>query len=330
MPKTKPLTDKEKDLKEFIKLTWEVVRRNSEYRENYIRFLQNYSLLPEDVKPKKREDGSLIIPLRPGGPRQSVFDYEKGRFVCEDEAPDPQRCNHAYMLQKWGFACDPDEQTPQGSNWRSAFISKEWLDKRKKSGPIFDQPLMTERFELQKLPGVLEVKRWPEFWLDNERRQKLQEATSAIWDGWRPKNEQEYQEYLEAVRLRQWEIEDPPQLTITINLQAPSYLIHYALEILVAVCKGDLKISDNKIDGEHIQKCLRAWDLMQQGMTEEEIANAIPLRKYKSREQRRNNYKTPEMIDADRELDSDTPYNLGRVKDYIEKAKDMIQKGAVI
>jgi hypothetical protein len=114
MPKTKSLADKEKDLKEFIKLTWEVVRRNPEYRENYIRFLQNYDHTPKDVRPIKMEGEGTIIPAHPARQERFVFDYEKKRYVREDEAPDPQHCNRAYMLQKWGFACDPDEPTPQG------------------------------------------------------------------------------------------------------------------------------------------------------------------------------------------------------------------------
>jgi hypothetical protein len=327
MSKTKPYTDKAKDLKEFIWLTWEVVRQNSEYRENYNRFLQNYNLTPEDVKPKKREDGSSIIPWHPARQRVAKFDFEKGRSVWEDEAPDPQRCNLSFMLHRWGFACDPDEPIPQGPSWRSAFISKEWLNKRRKSGPFW-QPLMNEKIELQKLPGILEVNRWPEVWLNDENKRKFQEASRAIMDGWKPQNEQELQEYQEAINPHQWETESPPQLTITVNLQAPSYLILDALEFMIKVCKAELGISDDKIDSDMICKCLAAWKLKQKGASDKQISNKIPVRRYKLQEERR--HKTPEQMKADHEMDSDTYYNVRRIKDYIEKAEAMIKKGAVI
>ena len=327
MPKTKLLTDKEKDLKEFIRLTWEVVRRNPEYREDYIRFLQNYDLTPEDVKPKK-QDGHSIIPAHPGSQRRGVFDDEKGRFVWEDETLDPQRCNLAYMMARWAFASDPDRPTPQGHSWRSAFISKEWFHKRKETGPIMNQPLQEAQINLQKLPGVLEVDRWPEVWLNDENKRKFQEASRAIMDGWKPQNEQELQEYQEAINPRQWETEDPPQLTITVNLQAPSHLILYALEFLVKVCKADLKIPDGKLDGEHIQKCLGAWDLKQQGLDDNSIADNIMVRKYEVKEATRAF--TDEMIAADQGINSDTPYKVKRIGEYIEKAWAMIKSGSVI
>ena len=55
MPKHKSLADKEKDIKELIKLTWEAVRLNQEYRANYIKFTANFGLTPEDLKPQKKE-----------------------------------------------------------------------------------------------------------------------------------------------------------------------------------------------------------------------------------------------------------------------------------
>lgn len=319
MPKNKPLTEKEKGLKKFIKLTWEVVRRNPEYRENYVRFLNNEGLSPEDVKPKKREDGSSIIPWHPARHRQADFDNEKGRFVWEEEAPDPQRCNKAYMMQRWGFACDPDTPIPQGAYWCGPFISKNWLDMRKLSGPIFSQPLMTEKFELQKLPGVLEVNRWPEFWLNDENKRKLQEAGRAVMAGWKPKNRQELQEYKEAINPRQWEIEAPPCLTVTINLQAPSQHIHYALEFLVKVCKAELGIKGKVIEEKHIIKCLEIYDLHQEGCSEEDIADKIDLTHYKEEEAMR--YGVDEYL---------RDWGVPQVKRCLEGAEEMIKRGSII
>lgn len=268
MPEHKSHNDKEKDLRTFIILTWQVVRRNSEYRENYTRFLQNYGLLPEDVKRKKREDGFSII---------------RG---WKDEAPDPQRCNMAYMMQRWGFACHPDEPIPLNPNWSFAFISKEWLNKRKKSGPIFSQPLMTEKFELQKLPGVLEVNRWPEVWLNDENK---------------------------------WETEAPPCLSVTINLQAPSQHINYALEFLVAVCKAELRIKGKVIEEKHIMKCLEIYDLHQKGCSEEDIADKIVLTHYKEEEAMRYG-----LDDYLRE------WGVPQVKRCLEDAEEIIKKGSII
>lgn len=103
------------DVIKFARLTWELVRRNSEYQENYVRFLNNEGLSPEDVKPKIREDGSSSRPWNLARRREADFDIETGRVVLKDEAPDPQRCNLAYMMHRWGFACDPDAPAPYGA-----------------------------------------------------------------------------------------------------------------------------------------------------------------------------------------------------------------------
>jgi len=312
------------DVIKFARLTWELVRRNSEYQENYVRFLNNEGLSPEDVKPKIREDGSSSRPWNLARRREADFDIETGRVVLKDEAPDPQRCNLAYMMHRWGFACDPDAPAPYGAYWCGALTSKEWLNMRKKPGPIFGQPLLTGKLELQKLPGVLEVNRWPEFCLSDENLRKFQEAIRAVMDGWKPKNEQEFKEYKEAINPPQWETEDPPCLTVTINLQAPSWLIEYALEILREVCKADLSIKEKKIEWEHHERSLRAWDLKQQGLSDDEINQRVNFPRYESGEHRIADNRTPEMIEADQVTDGED--QLGA---RLKKIEEKINRGSL-
>ncbi|MFZ2088928.1 MAG: hypothetical protein WAU47_10155 [Desulfobaccales bacterium] len=208
MPKPKAHADKEKDLKKFIQLTWGVVRRNKIYKENYVRFLQNYGLTPEGVKPIKKENGSSIIPWHPARSKSVDFDFEKGRWPWDaEEQPDPERCNLSYMMHTWGFACDPDEPNPQGSDWIGNFTSKEAL-KLRKHKPFNIQPLMDVQIHFKRLPGVL-----PEVRLKTPPGQTLLETLHGS----------EYK----------WEKEVPTQLTVTFNLQAPSNIIIYALEFLI-------------------------------------------------------------------------------------------------
>ena len=239
MPKTKTHADKEKDLKEFVQLTWEAVRRNGQYKENYVRFLQNFELTPEDVKPIKRENGSSIVPWHPARSKQADFDHEKGRWLWDaEEQPDSERCNLTYMMQTWGFACDPDDPTPQGSYWIGNFTSKEAL-KLRKLKPLMLQPLADVQIHFKKLPGVIEVNRFPEVRLKTPPGQTLQETLHS----------NEYQ----------WENEVPTQLSVTFNLHAPSYLIIYALQFLIAISKAELGIAEKKSNRSTLRN---AWKSM--------------------------------------------------------------------
>jgi hypothetical protein len=110
-------------------------------------------------------------------------------------------------------------------------------------------------------------------------------------------------------------------------LHAPSYLTLYALEFLIAVCKAELEISDDRIDRDKIRRYLKAWKLKQDGASDEQISNEIPVRKYELKEEQRS---APEMIEGDLEIYSDTYYKVKRIKDYIEKAEAMIQRGSII
>ncbi|MBM4274125.1 MAG: hypothetical protein FJ128_01230 [Deltaproteobacteria bacterium] len=321
MPKHKPLTDKANDLKKFIRLTWEVVRRNPVYRENYNRLLQNYGLTPEDVKRKKGEEADSTILRHIARQRMSTFDFEKGRSVWEeeDEAPDSERCNLAYMVERWGFACDPDEPVPYGRNWHSACISKSWLNERKKSGPVIWEPLMIEKFDLQKLPGILAVNRWPECLLTEADEQKWQEYGEAIKDGWGIKSAHDLKQALKDIYPRGWEVEDPPQLTITVNLQAPSYLIQYALEFIIFVCKADLRIKEKKIEEKYIMKCLKIYDMHQEGYSAEHIADDIDL----------NHYKKEEVM-SDGLDDYLRDWGIPQVERCLKDAEEMIKNGSII
>jgi hypothetical protein len=65
MPKNPPEKEKINDLKNFVNLTWELIRRNLDYRKDYLKFLQIYGLSHEDVKGKVNHDGCRIISVYP-------------------------------------------------------------------------------------------------------------------------------------------------------------------------------------------------------------------------------------------------------------------------
>ena len=286
------------------------MRRNAEYRKNYKKFLQNFDITTGEVNPSRRK---------------GRYNAQKRQYEWKGEAPDTIKCNLSYMMEKWGFACDPNNPIPEGSYWHDALISKVWL-KARRNRPLFYHPMMDAQIHLKRLPGVYEVAKWPEMCRTEESKQKFREAFRKIRAGWKPQDDREIQEFFENTRIR-WEIEDPPMLTITINLQAqPSYIL-YALEFLIAFCRGDLGIYDNRINEADIKRYIQAWDLKQNGLTDEQIALEIPVRKYELKNEQRG---SPEMLEADQEMDEDTYYNVKRIKDYIEKAEEMIQRGSII
>ncbi|MFZ2088927.1 MAG: hypothetical protein WAU47_10150 [Desulfobaccales bacterium] len=90
-----------------------------------------------------------------------------------------------------------------------------------------------------------------------------------------------------------------------------------------------MEISDdkNKIVGDMIHKYIKAWDLKQKGLSDEQIADKIPVRKSERKEKLRS---SGEMLEADQGIDNDTDYNLKRIKGYIEKAEMMIKQGFII
>jgi hypothetical protein len=314
MPKYPKEEEKINYIREFVYLTWEAVRRNPDYRGDYRRFLENHGLTPDDVRPKKNPDGSIQIPFHPAfqGAR-GYFAPKEGRFVLEEEAPDPNKCNLSYMLDRWGFACDPDDPIPQRS-WASFLhmLSKEWRRSLQRSS---QKPDVHFSLSFKKLPGVLEVERFPKVYLndpdpDGVMREAIVQSRGAINHDLLP-----------------WVVENPANLTITINLHAPSQLIRHSLELLIELCKKELVILDDKIDSDMINKYLAAWDLKQQGKSDEHISKEIPLRKYEIREEQRG---SPEMAEGDHEIDSDTYYKFRRIKDYVEKAEMMIHRGSLI
>lgn len=251
MPKV-PEKDKINELKEFMRLTWEVVRRNPDYRIDHVRFLQNYGLTPEDVKEKVNPDGSRIIPYHPARGRTFYIDFEKGRPVpTGDVDPDSERCNLPFMLKKWGFACDPDDSIPQGPSWHNSFIDKTWR-KRAKGGEPIAWPLDIVETDLSNLPGVIEVNKYPEIkFSDNPKFP--------------------------------WQKPDNFDLSVTINLQAPFKLIRYAFELLIQVCQADLGI-ERKIEWNYIKKCLAIYDLYNEGYSLKDIADNLDLTHYKADE----------------------------------------------
>ncbi len=301
MPKAKPLKDKEKEVKEFVQLTWEVVRRNPEYRQDYSRFFQNYrSTPPEDGGPEGPPDRRILFKSQPV---LKVEDHDPKfcyRLVREVEDPDPEHCNLAYMVQRWGFACDPDGPTPTTlSCWRWAkLLSLKKSPKIDEEGSIRMPLSATAWFE--KLPGVLQVNSWPAV--------KIEAFISPPYLG--------------------WEAESPPLLTITINLQAPSWLIQSAIEILIPTCKMDIAIQEKQIEWTHIRKCLQAWDLKQEGYAEEQIVDLISPTQYSVREQREFETRTPEMIEGDHEIDR--AERVYQVRDYIKKAEFLISQGSLL
>jgi hypothetical protein len=180
MPKYPPEKDMLKDLKNYIQLTWEVVRRNPDYRNDYNKFLQNYGLSPQDVKEKVNPDGSHIIPAHPGHQRTYYLDPRKERFVPKEGTdPDRESCNLPFMLKRWGFACDPDESTPQGPSWDNSYISKAWR-RITKTHSFFVQPLQVVENNLLRLPGVLEVERYPDIKLDYQTSEPVYHENEKI------------------------------------------------------------------------------------------------------------------------------------------------------
>ena len=116
-------------------------------------------------------DGSTLVPFHPAREKTGYFDPHERRFVWkgEDEAPDPDRCNLSYMLTKWGFACDPDE-LPYGPSWAGAsgFSRKtgvRGLGRRCYAGFAY-------LLDLKKLPGVLEVEKFPKVYLNHPDPEK--------------------------------------------------------------------------------------------------------------------------------------------------------------
>jgi hypothetical protein len=317
MPKSKPLSQKEKDIKRFIQLTWEVVRRNPEYRVDYRKFLQNYGLTPEDMKPKKSESGRTISSWAPPvGGCKLYFNFETGRYVLEYEKPDPKRCNLAYMMQRWGVADSPDATTPLGALWLVPFSKwPEIMQKVPIARPLTCYSLLDAQLFLQKMPGVLEVERWPDFKATSKSIQKYDDVCRLLSEGRGPKNKQERLEYEEAFRF-QWEIEDPPLLTITINLRAPSWLIDWTFEFLRAVCKVELKLRGKDIEWSMIPTYLQAWDMWKQGLSDDEISKRIPLKRTRPKEQIRADI-AEEYKEADREINSKEYYNITRIREYI-------------
>jgi hypothetical protein len=309
MPKYPKEEQKIDYIREFVYLTWEAVRRNPDYQRDYRRLLENYELSPDDVKPQKIPDGSTLIPFHPAREKTGYFDPQKRRFVWkgEDEAPDPDKCNLSYMLAKWGFACGPDE-LPYGPSWvkASGFISKDWR-KRHKKGVMPD--LLTSE-DLKKLPGVLEVERFPKVCLNHPDPEKAMDEAV---------NQCRKEGFVATFARLPWEVENPTNLTITINLQAPSQLIRYALEFLVEVCKSELKIPDKKIEAKHIKKCFQIYDLYQEGYSEEDIADEIDLTHYKKEES---------MKDGLDDYLKD--WGVPQVKRCLKDAEEIIKKGNII
>ena len=275
MPKNPKEGEKISYIREFVDLTWEAVRRNPDYQRDYRRFLENHGLTPDDVRPKKNPDGSTLIPFHPAREKTGYFDPQERRFVWEgeDEAPDPDKCNLSHMLSTWGFACDPDE-FPYGPSWAGAsgFLNK---DRRKQVRKSDHFPDLLTSLDLKKLPGVLEVEKFPKVYLNHPDPEKAMDEAM---------NQGGKEGFWATFNRLPWEVENPANLTVTINLQAPSQLIRYALEFLVEVCKSELKIPDRKIEAKHIKKCFQIYDLVKEGLSMKKLLNQVNLTHYKKDE----------------------------------------------
>jgi hypothetical protein len=274
MPKYPKEEEKIDYIKEFVYLTWEAVRRNPDYQRDYRRFLESHGLTPDDFKPKKNPDGSIKISFHPAN--QGVggyFDPREGWFVFKEEAPDPDKCNLSYILARWGFACDPDTLPLCGPSWAttSHILSKEWRKRIRKSE---NMPVLIFSENLKKLPGVLDVERNPKVSLNHPDPGKAMNEVIDQGGGGGVVN----------YDLLPWEVENPANLTVTINLQAPSQLIRYVFELLVEICKSELKIPDKKIEARHIKKCFQLYDLVKEGLSVEEITQQVDLTHYKKDE----------------------------------------------
>jgi hypothetical protein len=292
MPKYPKEEEKLGYIIEFIQLTWEVVRRNQDYQSDYRRFVENFRLSP-DLHPA--EHGT-----------RGHFESHEGRFVLEKEAADPNKCNLTYMLTRWGFAWEPNDQIPQGPSWANYrhILAKDWRKNRKES---HHKPDMHFSLPLKKLPGVLDVERFPKVFLNHCEPEKA--INDAI----------EKEGGMVNYDLLPWEVESPANLTVTINLQAPSQLIRYVLEILIETCKSELKIPDRKIEVKHKTKCLEIYDLFQEGYSTEDIADIVELSHYKEKEA---------MVGGtDVYLQC---WGIPQVKRCIKDADEMIGKGSII
>jgi hypothetical protein len=310
--------EKVNEIKEFIELTWEAVRRNPNYRNDYLRFLQNYGLSPEDVKERTNPDGSKKDFFPPGRSRKAAFDPLKGRFVWNEEASDPKKCNLTYMLDKWGFADDPDEAKPRVSHW-SPIFSREWRKKMKSKKSHFSPVIHVER-HYKKLPGILKVNQFPEVRLEHKGMTMFQsddkgrvcqiESLGGI-----------------TVLYGSERVEDRPKLTmpdganltLTVNLEAPSKLIRYALETLIEMCKAELEIPDKRLEPAYKKKCFRIFDLYSEGYSLEDIADLVDLNHYKEEEA---------MKDGLDEYLRD--WGVPQVKRCLKDAEKMIEKGSII
>jgi hypothetical protein len=307
MPKYPKEEEKITYVREFVDLTWEAVRRNPDYQRDYRRFLENHGLTPDDFKPKKNPDGSVEIPFHPGNQGEAgYFDRQEGRFVCEDKPPDPDKCNLSYMLARWGFACDPDVFPCNGPSWASGsyILSKDWRKSARKSR---HKPDVHSSLNFKRIPGVLEVERFPKVCLNHPDPGKAFDEAIVKGGG------------MVNYDLLPWEVENPTHLTVTINLQAPSQLIRYALEFLVEVCKSELKIPDRKIEAKYIKKCFQLYDLCQEGYSEENIADQIDLTHYKKEDAMRDG------LD-----DYLKDWGVPQVKRCVNDAEEMIKKGNII
>jgi len=308
MPKNPKEGDKVSYIREFVYLTWEAVRRNPDYHRDYWRFLESHGLTPDDFKqPKKNFHGSIEMPIHPANQgADGYFDPQEGRFVFKEETPDPDKCNLSYMLARWGFACDPDTLPLCGPSWAttSHILSKDWRKRIKKGTHM---PVLNFSENLKKLPGVLEVERFPKVCLNHTNPEKA--MNEAIDQGGGVVN----------YDLLPWEVENPANLTVTINLQAPSQLIRYVLEFLVEVCKSELKIPDKRIEATYIKKCFQIHDLYQEGYSKEDIADQIDLTHYKKGEA---------MGDGLDDYLKD--WGVPQVKRCLEDAEELIKKGNII
>ena len=256
MPKNPKEGEKINYIRKFVDLTWEAVRRNPNYQKDYRRFLENHGLTPDDVRLQKNPDGSTLIPFHPARDKTAYFDPQERRYVWEgeDEAPDQDKCNLPHMLSTWGFACDPEE-FPYTPSWAGASgaLNKN-MRKQVRTSDHF--PDLLTSLDLRNLPGVLEVEKFPKVHLNHPDPEKAMDEAM---------NQGRKEGFLATFNRLPWEVENPANLTVTINLQAPSQLIRYALEFLVEVCKSELKIPDRKIDENYKNKCFQIYDLVKEG-----------------------------------------------------------------
>ncbi len=311
--------EKINEIKEFIELTWEAVRRNPDYKNDYLRFVHNYGLSSEDVEERTNPDGSKTGVCPPGQRRKATFDPLKGRFVWKEEAPDPNKCNLTYMVDRWGFASAPDDAKPQVAHW-SPIFSKKWRKQMKSKGLYFSSVIHVER-HYQELPGVLKVNQFPDvrlehkgmtmFHSDEKGRVCQIESLGGVTVFFGPEK-----------------IEDRPKLTmpnganlsVTINLQAPSKLIRYAMETLIDICKAELEIPDRRIEANYKKKCFQIYDLAKEGYSPEEIAHRVKLTHYKG-----------EDVEMDKKEGLYVDYwGKPQIERCVNDAEEWIRRGSII